>query len=188
MATGLARRLGLFDATMIVMGGIVGSGIFMNPYVVARQVGTPFLILAVWMIGGVIAPIGAFVCAELSTRRPQVGGQYAYIREAYHPTAAFIYGWALLLATQTGGMAAVAVSFARNSAPLCFPASVQAAPTSRTPCCGSITRLRSFREDSSTCPITSGWGSAGRPKRSRRACNDLHPPSISFVSAVRPLR
>ncbi len=110
---GLARRLGLFDATMVVMGGIVGSGIFMNPYVVARQVHSPVLILGVWVLGGVIALAGAFVYAELSARRPQVGGQYAYIREAYHPLLAFIYGWALLLVTQTGGMAAVAVTFAR---------------------------------------------------------------------------
>ncbi|MGA2260403.1 MAG: amino acid permease [Acidobacteriota bacterium] len=110
---GLARRLGLFDATMIVMGGIVGSGIFMNPYVVARQVHSPALILSVWVFGGMIALAGAFVYAELSARRPQVGGQYAYIREAYHPMVAFIYGWALLLVTQTGGMAAVAVTFAR---------------------------------------------------------------------------
>jgi APA family basic amino acid/polyamine antiporter len=98
---------------MIVMGGIVGSGIFMNPYVVARQVHTPALILAVWIVGGLIALAGAFIYAELSARRPQVGGQYAYIREAYHPLVAFIYGWALLLVTQTGGMAAVAVTFAR---------------------------------------------------------------------------
>lgn len=110
---GLARRLGLFDATMIVMGGIIGSGIFMNPYVVARQVHTPFLILAVWVAGGVIALAGAFIYAELSARRPHVGGQYAYIREAYHPAAAFVYGWGLLLVTQTGGMAAVAITFAR---------------------------------------------------------------------------
>ncbi len=109
----LARRLGMFDTTMIVMGGIVGSGIFMNPYVVARQVRTPFLILAVWVLGGAVALVGAFIYAELSSRRPEVGGQYAYIREAYHPAAAFIYGWALLLVTQTGGMAAVAVTFAR---------------------------------------------------------------------------
>jgi APA family basic amino acid/polyamine antiporter len=98
---------------MIVMGGIVGSGIFMNPYVVARQLHTPFLILAAWAIGGVMALFGAFIYAELAARRPHVGGQYAYIREAYHPSVAFIYGWALLLVTQTGGMAAVAVTFAR---------------------------------------------------------------------------
>ena len=109
----LARRLGLFDATMIVMGGIVGSGIFINPYLVARQLPTPSLILAAWALGGVIALTGGFIWAELAARRPQLGGQYAYLREAYHPSVAFIYGWTLLLVTQTGGMAAVAVTFAR---------------------------------------------------------------------------
>lgn len=109
----LARRLGLFDATMIVMGGIIGSGIFINPYVVARQVTTPFLILAVWTFGGLIALTAAFIWAELAALRPEVGGQYAYLREAYHPLLAFLYGWGLLLVIQTGGMAAVAVTFAR---------------------------------------------------------------------------
>src|SRR5947209_18648707 len=110
---GLARKLGLFDATMIVMGGIIGSGIFINPSVVARQVHTPFLILGAWLAGGAVALAGAFVYAELAARRPEVGGQYAYLRDAYHPSVAFLYGWALLLVIQTGGMAAVAVTFAR---------------------------------------------------------------------------
>ena len=109
----LARRMGPFDATMIVMGGIIGSGIVINPYVVARRVHTPFLILSAWLVGGLIALMGAFAYAELAARRPYVGGQYAYLREAYHPAVAFLYGWALLLVTQTGGMAAVAVTFAR---------------------------------------------------------------------------
>jgi APA family basic amino acid/polyamine antiporter len=109
----LARRLGLFDAIMIVMGGIVGSGIFINPYIVARQLRQPSLILAAWALGGVIALTGGFIWAELAARRPELGGQYAYLREAYHPSVAFIYGWTLLLVTQTGGMAAVAVTFAR---------------------------------------------------------------------------
>lgn len=108
-----ARRLGLFDATMIVMGGIIGSGIFINPYVVARQVTTPFLILVVWALGGLIALTAAFIWAELAALRPEVGGQYAYLREAYQPLIAFLYGWGLLLVIQTGGMAAVAVTFAR---------------------------------------------------------------------------
>jgi len=107
----LARQLGVFDTTMIVMGGIIGSGIFINSYVVARQVHTPFLILGVWFAGGVIALLGAFIYAELADRYPDVGGQYAYLREAYHPSIAFLYGWALLLVVQTGGMAAVAVTF-----------------------------------------------------------------------------
>ncbi len=111
-ASGLARQLGLFDATMIVMGGIVGAGIFINPYVVARQVRTPALILFAWVAGGLIAMAGAFIYAELAARLPAVGGQYAYLREAYHPAAGFLYGWSLLLVTQTGGMAADAVTFA----------------------------------------------------------------------------
>jgi APA family basic amino acid/polyamine antiporter len=98
---------------MLVMGGIVGSGIFINPYVVAQQVHTPFLILGAWAAGGAVALAGAFVYAELAARRPQVGGQYAYLREAFHPSVAFVYGWVLLLVTQTGGMAAVSVTFSR---------------------------------------------------------------------------
>ena len=98
---------------MLVMGGIVGSGIFMNPSVVARQVHSPFLILGVWVAGGALALLGGFIWAELASRLPQAGGQYVYLREAYHPAVAFIYGWVLLLVTQTGGMAAVAVTFAR---------------------------------------------------------------------------
>ena len=112
-APALARRLGLFDATMIVMGGIIGSGIFINPYVVAQRVTTPFLILFVWGLGGLIALAAAFIWAELAALRPEVGGQYAYLRDAYHPLVAFLYGWGLLLVIQTGGMAAVAVTFAR---------------------------------------------------------------------------
>jgi basic amino acid/polyamine antiporter, APA family len=107
------RQLGLFDATMIVMGGIVGAGIFANPSEVAHRVHTPFLILGVWVLGGVFAMCGAFIWAELATRLPAAeGGQYVYLRQAYHPAVAFVYGWGLLLVTQTGGMAAVAVIFA----------------------------------------------------------------------------
>ena len=109
----LARRLGPFDATMIVMGGIIGSGIFMNPSKVAAEVNTAPLILGAWAAGGLVALAGAFVYAELAAHRPQVGGQYAYLREAFHPVVAFVYGWALLLVIQTGGMAAVAITFAR---------------------------------------------------------------------------
>jgi APA family basic amino acid/polyamine antiporter len=109
----LARRLGLFDATMLVMGGIVGSGIFINPYVVARRVHTPALIMGAWLAGGLAALTAGFTWAELADRMPRVGGQYAYLRESYHPLVAFLYGWVLLLVIQTGGMAAVTVTFAR---------------------------------------------------------------------------
>jgi APA family basic amino acid/polyamine antiporter len=109
----LARRLGLFDTTMLVMGGIIGSGIFINPYVVAQQVPSTVLILAAWAFGGLIALAGAFIYAELSSQTSASGGQYIYLRDAFHPGLAFVYGWALLLVTQTGGMAAVAVTFAK---------------------------------------------------------------------------
>lgn len=109
----LARRLGLFDTTMIVMGGIIGSGIFINPYVVAREVHSTALILGAWAFGGLIALAGAFIYAELSSQSSTSGGQYVYLRKAFHPSLAFIYGWTLLLVIQTGGMAAVAVTFAK---------------------------------------------------------------------------
>jgi APA family basic amino acid/polyamine antiporter len=115
---GFARRLTLFDATMIVISGIIGSGIFINPYVVAQKVHTPFLILAVWLVGGVLALFGAFVFSELSTVMPRVGGQYAFFREAFHPMVAFLYGWGLLLIVQSGATAAVAVAFSQYVARL----------------------------------------------------------------------
>jgi basic amino acid/polyamine antiporter, APA family len=112
--THLARRLGPFDATMIVMGGIIGAGIFTNPYVVAQQVHTPFLILGAWAVGGLIAMAGAFIYAELSSQVTASGGQYVYLRDAMHPLVAFVYGWSLLFVIQTGGMAAVSLIFANH--------------------------------------------------------------------------
>src|SRR6185295_8080067 len=82
--TTLARRLGPFVATVIVMGAIIGSGLFINPYVVAQHVHSPALIIGAWAAGGVIALLGAFVYAELAALRPETGGQYAYLRDAYH--------------------------------------------------------------------------------------------------------
>jgi basic amino acid/polyamine antiporter, APA family len=117
-ASPFVRRLTLFDATMIVISGIIGSGIFVNPYVVAQQVGTSFMILAVWIAGGLLALAGAFVFAELSTVMPKVGGQYAFFREAFHPLVAFLHGWSLLLIIESGATAAVAVAFARYVARL----------------------------------------------------------------------
>src|SRR5262245_30918269 len=110
---GLARRLGVFDATMIVMGGIVGVGIFMNPSLVARAAGSTGGALAAWALGGLVALAGAFIWAELAALHPVTGGQYAYLRDAFHPLVAFLYGWGLLLVIQSGGMAAVAMTFAR---------------------------------------------------------------------------
>ena len=117
-APSYARRLGLFSGTMLVVGGIIGSGIFLNPAIVARHTGSGALTLGTWALGAVVALLGAFIFAELGRRRPQVGGGYAYLRDAFGPLPAFLYGWALLLAIATGAIAAVAVTFARYAAPL----------------------------------------------------------------------
>ena len=127
---------------MIVMGGIIGAGIFANPSVVARQVNSPTLVMAAWLIGGVIALIGAFVYAELSAIRPGIGGQYAYLRDAYHPIVAFLYGWTLLLVVQTGGMAGAAIIFGRyfrELSGLAIPEQVIAAAT-----LGALTLINCF--------------------------------------------
>src|SRR5689334_6054113 len=107
-----ARRLGLFSATMAVMGGIIGSGVFLGPQIVAARVGDAGLTLVAWVVGGVIALAGAFCFGELGARRPRAGGGYVYLRDAFGPVPAFLYGWALLLVIATGATAAVAVTFA----------------------------------------------------------------------------
>jgi APA family basic amino acid/polyamine antiporter len=113
-----ARRIGLFSATMLVVGGIIGSGIFLNPAIVAQRVGSGRLILLTWGIGAIVALLGAFVFAELGARNPAAGGGYVYLRDAFGPLPAFLYGWALLLAIASGAAAAVAVTFASYAAPL----------------------------------------------------------------------
>src|SRR5437660_10249859 len=126
----LARRIGLFDATMVVMGGIVGSGIFVTPAIVASLTTTSAEMIGAWLLGGVVALLGAFVYAGLSRQRPFAGGQYVYLREAWHPAVGFLYGWALLLVIQTGGMAVCAMTFARyfrQLAGLSLPESLLAA-------------------------------------------------------------
>ncbi|HVO36113.1 MAG TPA: amino acid permease, partial [Gemmatimonadales bacterium] len=108
-----ARRLGLFSGTMAVIGGIIGSGIFLNPAYVAQRVRTPFLTLGVWVLGGAIALAGAFCFGELGNRSPRAGGGYVYLRDAYGGLPAFLYGWMILLVIGTGAIAAVAVTFAQ---------------------------------------------------------------------------
>ena len=114
----LARELNAFDATLIVMGGIIGTGIFVNPSVVAARAHTTPLIFAAWIVGGIVALFGGFVFAELAARRPEVGGLYAYMRDAFHPLVAFSYGWTALLVSQSGGMALAAITFALYFNPL----------------------------------------------------------------------
>ncbi len=106
------RALGPFDATMVVIGGIIGSGIFINPYIVAQRLDSPQLVLGAWIAGGAIALAGAYSYAELGALFPKAGGQYVYLRDAYHPIAGFLYGWALLALIESGAIAAVAITFA----------------------------------------------------------------------------
>jgi APA family basic amino acid/polyamine antiporter len=114
----LLRRLNAFDLTLITIGAVIGSGIFRTPAIVAQRAHVPLLILTCWILGGAIALIGAFVFAELASRCPQSGGLYAYLRDAYHPVVAFVFGWTLLLIGDTGGTAAAAVLFAQYLQPL----------------------------------------------------------------------
>ena len=107
-----ARRLGLFSGIMMVIGGIIGAGIFRNPAEVARRVVSTELTLSVWILGGVIALIGAFCYGELGNRNPRAGGGYVYLRDAFGEMPAFLYAWSLLLIIATGAIAGVAVTFA----------------------------------------------------------------------------
>ena len=106
------RALGPFDAVMIVIGGIIGSGIFINPFIVAQRLDSSALVIGAWVAGAAIALIGALCYAELGAMSPAAGGQYVYLRDAYHPLVAFLYGWALLFMIESGAMAAVAMTFA----------------------------------------------------------------------------
>lgn len=106
------RELGRFDTAMVVVGGIIGAGIFINPYIVAQRLDTPALVLGAWLAGGVVALAGALTFAELGALFPKAGGHYAYLRDAYHPLAGFLYGWGLLLMIEGGAIAAVAITFA----------------------------------------------------------------------------
>ena len=108
------RGLGPFDATMVVIGGIIGSGIFINPYIVAQRLDSSMLVLGVWVAGGLIALAGAFAYAELGAIFPKAGGQYVYLRDGVHPLAGFLYGWALLVLIESGALAAVAIAFGNH--------------------------------------------------------------------------
>jgi APA family basic amino acid/polyamine antiporter len=111
---GLKIAIGFPSAVLLVMGGMVGVGIFVNPAVVAKSLHSPGLALLAWSVGGVMAVLGALVYAELAARIPATGGEYVYLRETYGPLAGFLFGWTTLLVVQAGGMAAVAIVFARN--------------------------------------------------------------------------
>src|SRR4030081_1557957 len=109
----LERRLGLLDATMIVMGSMIGSGIFITSAESARLIGAPGWLLLAWAVAGLLTITGALCCSELATMMPRAGGVYVFLREAYGPGLGFLYGWTLFLVVQTGTIAAVAIAFAR---------------------------------------------------------------------------
>ena len=109
---GLIRQLGLFDSTMMMVGLVIGSGIFLTTGIMAKYLPSPLLILLVWIAGGLITLTGALTYAELGAAMPEAGGQYVYLREAYGPLAGFLFGWILFLVTMGGSIAALGVAFA----------------------------------------------------------------------------
>lgn len=130
--TGYARKIGLFSATMMVVGGIIGAGIFLNPAIVAQRVGTGPATMATWGIGALIAIVGAFVFSELGARAPRAGGSYVYLRDAFGPFPAFLYGWALFLMISTGAIAAVAMTCANYATALLGLSATLATPLAVT--------------------------------------------------------
>jgi len=111
--TEFTRGLGLFDSTMVVVGSMIGSGIFIVSADMARNIGSPGWLLVAWIVAGVLTVVGALSYGELAAMMPRAGGQYVYLREAFSPLWGFLYGWTLFLVIQTGTIAAVAVGFAR---------------------------------------------------------------------------
>src|SRR5262249_48965155 len=110
---GLVRGLNLFDSTMIVVGVMIGSGIFIVPAAMARLINSPGWLLMAWVVTGVLTITAALSYGELASMMPQAGGMYVYLREAYSPLWGFLYGWTLFAVIQTGTIAAVSVAFAR---------------------------------------------------------------------------
>src|SRR5437773_401340 len=118
---GFVRAIGLFDGTMIVVGSMIGSGIFIVAADISRQTGSPGGLLLTWILTGLLTISAALSYGELAALFPHAGGQYVYLREAYSPLWGFLYGWTLFLVIQTGTIAAVAVGFAKYLGVL-FPA------------------------------------------------------------------
>jgi APA family basic amino acid/polyamine antiporter len=117
----LVKGLGLVDATTLVMGSMIGSGIFIVSADISRQVGSPGLLIAVWAVAAFLTIAAALCYGELAAAMPQAGGQYVYLREAFGPMAGFLFGWTQFMVIQTGTIAAVAVAFAKYSG-VFFPA------------------------------------------------------------------
>jgi len=110
----LVRGLGLLDATLLIVGSVIGSGIFFAPSIMAGYLQSPGLLLGLWILGGLLTLAGALSYAELAAAMPRAGGQYVFLSEAFSPLFGFLYGWTLLFAINTGFVAAVAVAFAKT--------------------------------------------------------------------------
>src|SRR5918996_5707400 len=111
--TEFKRGLGLFDSTMVVVGSMIGSGIFIVSAEMSRYVGSAGWLLVAWALTGALTIVGALSYGELAAMMPRAGGQYVYLREAFSPLWGFLYGWTLFLVIQTGTIAAVSVAFGR---------------------------------------------------------------------------
>src|SRR5205814_8748760 len=111
----LIPALGIFSATMLVAGGVIGSGIFRKPGVMAAQVGSPELLLGVWLLAGIVSLLGTLSNAELASMMPSTGCQYLYLQRAYGSFVGFLYGWAYFAVIQSGSIAALSYVFAEYS-------------------------------------------------------------------------
>lgn len=111
-SAGLSRRLGLFDSTMMMVGIVIGSGIYLTTGIIAKDLPSAGLILVAWLVGGLLILAGALTYAELGVALPEAGGQYVYLREAYGPLFGFLFGWKMFLVNMTGSIAALGVAFA----------------------------------------------------------------------------
>ncbi len=120
-APALERRLGTFSATTLIVGSMIGSGIFIAPSIMAGQIASPVVLLGLWIVGGILTLVGALSYAELAAMMPHAGGQYVFLREAFGRPTAFLYGWTLFLVIQTGFNAAVAIAFAKYLGVLGLP-------------------------------------------------------------------
>ncbi len=112
--------LGLWDIVAIVVGGVIGSGIFLVPREIASELSSPILFLSAWVVGGVLSFFGALAFAELSAAYPQAGGAYVFLREAYGPLVAFLFGWTLFLVVDSGAIATLVVAFSSRYLPFFF--------------------------------------------------------------------
>jgi basic amino acid/polyamine antiporter, APA family len=145
LSPGLLPTLGLFSTMMLVIGGVIGSGIFRKPGVMAAQLGSPELLLGVWVLAGVLTLFGALTNAEIASMIPETGGQYVYFERMYGPFFAFLYGWAIFAIMQCGSIAAITYVFAEYATQLVglpeFPAGI-AAWSFHVPFVGDVTPLK----------------------------------------------